>query len=208
MTFHEVQFSPEISYGARGGPQRITQIVTTRSGSEQRNTNLRNSIRKYDISAGINTINDIDTILQFWEARYGQLYGFRFKDWFDYKSCKPSSTIAFTDQVIGIAGGSVTTFQLIKLYASGIYSYSRTIKKPIADTVIVGVNGVQQTSGWTVDTTTGIITFTVAPTVGNITAGYEFDVPVRFSDEDLSMSYDGFQAGSVPTINLVELLHP
>jgi uncharacterized protein (TIGR02217 family) len=108
--------------------------------------------------------------------------------------------------VIGTGDGATTTFQLVKRYASGSQTWVRTIAKPVAGTVTVALNGTSQASGWSVSTATGLITFTTAPAVGvAITAGYEFDVPVRFDTDVLDVTLDLERLGSITSIPLVEL---
>jgi uncharacterized protein (TIGR02217 family) len=111
-----------------------------------------------------------------------------------------------TDQIIGTGNGSTTTFALTKTYASGAQSWARAIIKPVAGTVTVSLNGVAQSSGWSVDTTTGIVTFAVPPVAGAvIRAGYEFDVPVRFDTDELPVTLDIERTGSIPSIPLIEV---
>ncbi len=204
--FHEVRFPDDISKGSSGGPTRRTDIVELTSGFEERNASQAHSKRTYDAGMGIRSVNDLHDVIEFWESRFGQLYGFRWKDWSDFKSCKTKNFPAFSDQVIGTGTGAQTQFQLVKNYTSGAGGYVRPIRKPVTGTVLVGKAGVNQVSGWTVDTTTGIITFSVAPTLGQvITAGYEFDVPVRFDDDRLTISIDAFNHGSIPAINIKEI---
>jgi uncharacterized protein (TIGR02217 family) len=206
VAFHEVQFPATISYGSSGGPQRRTDIVELVSGFEQRNAAQAHSRRSYDAGIGIRDIDQLHAVIAFWEARLGQLHGFRWKDWSDYRSCPPSQTPAATDQAIGAGDGTTKTFQLVKAYASGPVSYVRPIRKPVAGTVKVALAGVLQASGWTVDTTTGLVTFTAAPAAGAaVTAGFEFDVPVRFGQDKLTISLDAFQAGSAPSIEIREI---
>jgi uncharacterized protein (TIGR02217 family) len=204
--FHEVQFPSDISYGATGGPRRKTQIVTLKSGFEQRNSSWLHSRRSYDAGMGTRNIDDLDAVVSFWEARNGQLYGFRWKDWADYKSCLPRANPTNADQLIGTGTGALTTFQLVKRYTSGGQEYARPIRKPVAGTLLVSLNNVNQASGWTINTTTGILTFTVAPGNGVVVkAGYEFDVPVRFDEEEIQISIEGFNAGAVPSIKIMEI---
>ena len=206
MAFHEVRFPDNISRGARGGPERRTQIVELASGDEERNASWANSRRRYDVAYGIRRADDLASVVAFFEARNGRLHGFRTKDWADYKSALPSQAITATDQQIGIGTGSQQTFQLAKRYTSGAQTWVRTIAKPVAGTVRVALGMVEQMSGWTVDTTTGLVTFTTAPAGGVvIRAGFEFDVPVRFDSDTLDVTLDFERLGSITSIPLVEI---
>lgn len=198
MTFHEVQFPVELSYGLTGGPQFNTSIVTVKSGQEQRNQNWAVSRYKWDASTAIKTRADMEIISGFFLARRGKLHGFRFKDWADFKT--------YTTQAIGTGTGALTTFQLAKNYSDAGGSYSRTITKPVAGTVKPYLNGVLQTSGFTVNTTTGVVTFSSAPGSGvAVTAEFEFDVPVRFDTDELKTQYQAFDQLVVDGIPIIEI---
>lgn len=210
--FHEIQFPGKISYGSTGGPKRLTQIVGLKSGFEERNQTWAHSRRKYNAGIGVQKLGGtpqaIQMVLQFWEARSGPLYGFRWKDWTDFTSHFGGWRVspAFDDQTIGAGDGVTTTFQLVKSYEDTAGTYVRPINKPVSGTVLIGLGGVNQASGWTVDTTTGIVTFDTAPGNGvQVSAGYEFDVPVRFDEDELELSVDAFDAGSVPAIDVIEI---
>ena len=206
MAFHEVRFPDNISRGARGGPERRTQIVELASGAEERNASWANSRRRYDVAYGIRRADDLAAAVAFFEARNGRLHGFRYKDWADYKSALPSQAITATDQQIGTGTGSLQTFQLAKRYTSGAQTWVRTIAKPVAGTVRVALGMIEQMSGWTVDTTTGVLTFTTAPANGVIVrAGFEFDVPVRFDSDTLDVTLDFERLGSITAIPLLEI---
>ena len=206
MAFHEVRFSDNISRGARGGPERRTQIVELASGDEERNASWANSRRRYDVAYGIRRADDLAAVVAFFEARNGRLYGFRYKDWADYKSGLPSQPVTPTDQLIGTGDGIVTSFALLKHYTSGAQAWTRTIAKPVAGSVRLALGGVEQMSGWSVDTTTGVVSFNTAPGVGVvITAGFEFDVPVRFDTDTLDVTLDIERLGSITSIPLLEI---
>jgi len=205
MTFYETRFPTNISYDVKGGPTRVTDIVTLRSGFEETNSIWANSRRKWDAAYGLKTHNDLHTVLSFWEAMGGRLHQFRWKDWADYKSVGPLTAITKDDQSIGTGDGAVVAFQLVKSYATGSANYSRPIKKPVSGTVLIALDGVNQASGWTVDTTTGIVTFSSAPGAGvAVTSGFEFDVPVRFNNDELSTSLEFYQAGT-SSIDIIEV---
>jgi uncharacterized protein (TIGR02217 family) len=206
MAFHEVRFPDNISRGARGGPERRTQIVELASGDEERNAAWANSRRRYDVSYGIRRADDLAAVVGFFEARNGRLHGFRFMDWSDYKSGLPSNVPSPLDQPIGTGDGTTTGFQLVKRYTSGAQGWTRTITKPVAGSVRVALASVEQPSGWSVDPTTGLVTFAAPPGADvAVTAGFEFDVPVRFDSDTLDVTLDIERLGSITSIPLVEL---
>ncbi|MBA85096.1 phage distal tail protein, Rcc01695 family [Thalassobius sp. S69A] len=208
MQFHEVRFPANLSFGAVGGPERRTEIVTLVNGHEERNTPWAHSRRHYDAGMGMRSLDDVETLIGFFEARQGQMFGFRWKDWSDFKSCLPSAEIGFADQVIALGDGETLAFQLTKTYRSGSYTYARPIKKPVLGTVRMGIEGDEQKEGvhYWVDVTTGMVTFAAPPNEGDeITAGYEFDVPVRFDTDRIRSSVASFQAGEVPDVPVIEV---
>lgn len=208
MSFHEERFPTDLSFGALGGPERRTDVVELTSGHEERNSPWAHSRRRYDAGLGLRRLDDIEKLLAFFEARSGQLHGFRWKDWADFKSCKPSATVAATDQSIGTGDGATATFALSKTYSSGGVSYVRPITKPVAGTVRIAVAGEELTEGtdFTVDATRGEVTLSVAPANdAAVLAGFEFDVPVRFDTDRIHVSIATFQAGQAPDVPVVEV---
>jgi uncharacterized protein (TIGR02217 family) len=211
MTFHEIRFPTNVSFGSTGGPERRTEIVSLGSGFEERNTPWAHARRRYDAGLGVRTLADLYAAIAFFEARAGRLHGFRWKDHLDFKSKGPHEAVTPLDRVIGTGTGAQTVFTLTKAYVSGAQSYSRPIKKPVAGAVQAAVAGVTKTLGvdFTVDTATGALTFIVAPALGaSVTAGFEFDVPVRFDTDRLEISLTAFEAGDAPHIPLVEIRVP
>ena len=208
MGFHEIRFPASLSFGSVGGPERRTEIVTLANGFEERNTPWAHSRRSYDGGLGMRSLDDVEVLLAFFEARRGQLYGFRWKDWSDFKSSAASDAPGYGDQEIGIGDGATVTFQLSKTYASGEASYTRPVQKPVEGTVLAGVEGVQyfEQQNFEIDVTTGLITFESAPSIGlRVTAGFEFDVPVRFDTDRIQTSVASFKAGDVPNVPVMEL---
>ena len=208
MNFHEVRFPENLSFGSTGGPERRTEIVTLANGFEERNTPWAHSRRHYDAGAGLRSLDELEALVAFFESRRGQLYGFRWKDWADHKSCRPSQTVGHFDQEIGRGDGVTKTFQLVKTYASGIQSYTRPIEKPVAGTVIVAIAGDPKVANveFTVNVETGGLSFTTAPDIGAlVTAGFEFDIPVRFDTDRITTSISSFQAGEVPDVPVIEV---
>lgn len=208
MAFHEVRFPSSLSFGAVGGPERRTDIVTLANGFEERNTPWAHSRRRYDAGLGLRSLDDLALLIDFFEARQGQLYGFRWKDWGDYKSCAPCDDPNVADQILGTGDEQQTDFQLVKAYASGQQSYARPISKPVVGTVRISVGGdlLQDTIDYVVDTTTGVVRFPQPPGEGAVVrAGFEFDVPVRFDSDRIQTAVSSFQAGEAPNVPVVEV---
>lgn len=197
MAFHEVQFPNDIAYGATGGPEFATSVVATASGFEQRNINWSAARGRWDVASGLKKQTQLDTLVAFFRARKGRAHGFRFKDWTDFKA---------TAQALGTGNGTITTFQLIRTYSSGGATDVRTITKPVAGTVKVYLAGVLQASGWSVNTTTGVITFSTPPANGvAVSADYEFDVPVRFDTDRMAVTIEQINLHQWSGIPIVEI---
>ncbi|MCB1362872.1 MAG: DUF2460 domain-containing protein [Rhodobacteraceae bacterium] len=208
MHFHEVRFPASLSFGSVGGPERRTDVVTLANGFEERNTPWAHSRRRYDAGVGMRSLDDVEALVAFFEARRGQMYGFRWKDWSDFKSGRARADVRFEDQVIALADGHRTQFQLVKTYRSGAFSYVRPISKPVAGSVRVGIEQDEMREGvdYEVDATSGMVSFAHAPAESmQITAGFEFDVPVRFDTDRIQTSVASFQAGDVPNVPVVEV---
>ena len=204
VSFVDDRLPDQVERGANGGPRFNTTVLTLSGGDEQRNINWSQSRARYDIGYGIQTKEDFQDILDFFFVRQGRAIGFRFKDWADFQIPAAGSTAI--SQQIGLGDGSNTTFQIIRTYTVNATSFNRIIKKPVAGTVAVYVNNVLQSSGFTVDNNTGIITFTVAPTSGAIVGvACEFDVPVRFDSDSLDIALETFEAGAIPSIPVIEV---
>ena len=208
MGFHEVRFPETLSFGSVGGPERRTEIVALTNGYEERNAPWAHSRRRYDAGLGLRSLDDVEALIAFFEARQGQLIGFRWKDWGDYKSSLPSAEVTSFDQIIGAGDDATLTFQLRKTYASGGVEYYRPIAKLVAGTVRMGLSGdaLQEGTEYAVNTATGVVTLAFPPPLGSIvTAGFEFDTPVRFDIDRIQTSVSSFKAGQVPTVPIIEV---
>lgn len=210
MNFHEIRFPTAISRGATGGPERRTDIVTLGSGYEERNSRWADSRRSYNAGYGVQSLDDLNAVIAFFEERRGRLYGFRWKDHADWRSCLPSATPTALDQQLGTGDGAVTDFQLAKQYGSIHAPWQRRITKPVAGSILLAVDGAPRSIGShaVADITTGVITFQPGhiPADGAIvTAGFDFDVPVRFDTDKLEVNLQGLQHGAIPSIPVVEV---
>ncbi|MGC5781613.1 phage distal tail protein, Rcc01695 family [Methylobacterium sp. NFXW15] len=205
--FHEVRFPLALAYGSRGGPERRTDIVTLGSGDEERNSLWRHSRRRYNAGPALRTAADVAVILAFFEERRGQLYGFRWHDVFDHSSAKPGEAPSPLDQTLGLGDGTTHVFPLTKRYGGTFAPYDRPIRKPVPGSVRIAVNGGElAANAFAVDTGTGLVTLASAPAAGAaISAGFQFDVPVRFATDRIEIDYRAVQAGLVPDIPIIEL---
>lgn len=206
MAFHEVRFPASLSFGSLGGPERRTEIVELMNGFEERNSPWSQSRRRYDAGMGLRSLDDVAELVAFFEARAGELHGFRWKDWADFKSSRPGDAVTPFDQIIGEGGGP--SYQLVKRYASGPGEWLRRIAKPVAGSVRVAVSGdvLQEGVDFTVDHASGMVTLARVPKGDAVvTAGFEFDVPVRFASDRIQVSVASFRAGEVPSVPVVEV---
>ena len=208
--FHEVRFPLEIALGSRGGPERRTEIITTATGREERNARWASSRRKFDAGYGVKTIGRLSEVVAFFEERRGRLYGFRFRDRLDWTSREKNSAPTPLDQVLGTGTGVKAAFQLVKTYGAAFAPYNRDITKPVAGSVRVSVADIEKSAGtdFDLDAATGVITFRTGAIPANgavVTAGFLFDVPVRFDTDFLEVDLSAFEAGAIPAIPLVEI---
>lgn len=188
MAFFEDRFPDSIAQGGRGGPRFKTSRAMTTSGNRQANKEWSSPLHAYNVAQAIKSQADFDTVLSFFMVVYGAFDGFRFKDYADYK-------VAATRGVCTLITGS--TYQLGKSYAFGARSWVRTIKKPVASTVVVYR---------TRSAATNVITPTLDGTTGQlIVSGHllgdtyswsgEFDVPCAFSEDMLEAEQIGADGG-------------
>ena len=202
--FHDVAFPLAIGLRASGGPEFATQISTSSSGYEQRNAGWSDARLRFDAGVGIRSEDDLRMLLGFFRARRGRANGFRFTDPFDHVSRDDGAAVTATDQRLGIGDGVATRFALIKYYGADAEPYARRITRPHAGSIVIAVNGVANT-GW-VPGALGTIDFGVAPAAGAIvTAGFVFDVPVRFDTDRIDVGASGWRSGDIASIPLIEL---
>jgi uncharacterized protein (TIGR02217 family) len=200
--FHDVRYPLALSFGSSGGPEFSTSVVMTASGQETRTIGWRQARRRYEVGSGIRSEKDLSVLLAFFESRQGRAFAFRFQDPLDYSSAPFGQTLAPTDQQFGVGDGVATQFMLVKHYGSAV----RRITKPVVSSVQVAVDNVVVTPVH-IDGLSGAIELAQAPAKGAlVTAGYLFDVPVRFEEDRLSLSAQGFAAGEILNVALIEVL--
>jgi uncharacterized protein (TIGR02217 family) len=211
VSFDEVQFPASISQGAVGGMRFSTTVISLSSGSEHRNVNWGNSRGKWDVKHGLKTQTQIEQLIDFFAARYGRAYGFRFKDWIDYRvpRWEYAPGDLFPIPVMFTTDGHTPSFQITKFYGDVNRGYLRMIQKPVAGSVVVLQNGVQiMPPLWAVDTTTGIVTLasSVYSTTGTqIGLACEFDVPCRFDTDEMQATITTTEIYSWDSVSVVEI---
>jgi uncharacterized protein (TIGR02217 family) len=204
QAFDDVTFPIEIGRDAMAMAEFSTNVVTTLSGHERRNSDWADARQSYDVSPGVRGETELGTLLSFFRARRGPAIGFRFTDPFDNSSKAMTAAPTLLDQNIGTGNGVQTIFPLAKRYGSGPAAQDRRITRPLPASVVVAVNGTSAT-GWTLSDG-GKVVFATAPATGAIiTAGFRFDVPVRFASDQIEVNRMTFGAGDMPSVPLVEI---
>lgn len=206
MAFHAVRFPLDVALGARGGPERATDIVTLASGREERNSRWAHARRRYNAGYGVKSRADMLAVLAFFEERRGRFHSFLWRDGLDFSS-NGTPTPTALDQAIGVGDGVEVSFRLTKLYGADFDPYLRSITKPVSGSVLVAVAGASLAAAdFSVDALTGVVTLDVAPGVSAaVTAGFLFDVPVRFDTDRLDVELTSFDAAEAPAIPLIEV---
>ncbi|NWG24470.1 MAG: DUF2460 domain-containing protein [Pseudorhodoplanes sp.] len=209
--FHDILFPLDIALKSAGGPERRTDIVVLGSGREERNARWAHSRRRYNAGYGIKNLDALSEVVAFFEERRGRLHAFRWRDRLDHSSAAPGAAVTPLDQMIGTGNGVTATFQLAKTYGGLHAPYRRPIQKPVPGSVRVAIGGSEAMSGtdFTCDAATGIVTFLpghVPADGAAVTAGFLFDVPVRFDTDYLEVDLSAFAAGAIPNIPLTEVV--
>lgn len=200
--FDDVTFPIEIGAEASVAPGFSTNVVTSASGFETRNAGWQQARLRFDAGPGIRGDAELGSLIEFFRARRGAAVAFRFRDPYDHSSNGMAGSPAATDQELGIGDGVRERFELVKTYGAGEV---RRITRAVPGSVRVAVDGVETATGWTLEPG-GVIHFADAPATGAaVTAGYLFDVPVRFAEDRLEINRATFLAGEAPSVPLVEI---
>ncbi|MGQ0660220.1 DUF2460 domain-containing protein [Sphingosinicella sp.] len=199
--FANVRFPIALGREAAVTPEFSTAIVTTANGVEQRNADWADARLRFDAGPGVRSEAELQALIAFFRARRGAAVAFRFEDPFDNSSSGMAGAPEPTDQVLGEGDGARTDFELVKDYDG----QRRRITRPVSGTARVAVDGVEQASGWLLGDK-GVVSFAEPPAEGvAVTAGFRFDVPVRFAEDRLEVNRATFLAGEVPSVPLIEV---
>lgn len=198
------RFPGKPSFGFISAPRYSVNVVSMSSGIELRTGLWLRPLYRYTVTVGPRAQADIEAVVAFWHAVGGKLCGFRLFDYADNKSCSLAGTPSRTDQPLVSVAGSTTIFQMVKRYSAGAQSLDRNIVKPVSGTILIARDGTLQTSGFTTDYTTGVVTFGSSQAGHTLTWGGSFDVPVRFDNDELPVVIEDRQVHSV-VFGLMEL---
>ena len=204
QAFDDVPFPLPLGLDAAVAPEFSTSVTITASGHERRNALWSDARLRFDVGPGVRSEADLGTLIAFFRARRGQARGFRLRDPADFSSHDMSGTPAPTDQLLGIGDGLKAKFALVKRYGAGEEAQVRPITRPVAGSVRVALGASEALTGWTLEA--GTIRFAAAPASGvEVSAGFLFDVPVRFAEDRLDISGAGIAAGEAPSVPLLEI---
>ena len=220
MAHLDLHFPRDIAQGCQGVIERRDEIVQLASGFEESNQRWADSRRAWSGGLAIRSAADLAEVVAVFEAARGRANSFHFRDWLDYRSAPHGAAIAATDQPLGqpaatgtlyeeaIGDGARTEFQIVKRYGA-VNTYLRPIALPDPLSLVVAVDGAA-TSAFTLSATGGRITFDAAPGAGAVlTAGFVFDVPVRFDAAEFAVIWAYFNeargVGQVPDFTLIEV---
>jgi len=205
QAFDDVDFPLAIGRAAEVSTRFSTAIVTTASGHEQRNADWASARLRFEAGPGVRSEADLQTLIAFFRARRGAAKAFRFRDPLDHSSQAMSGVPAPFDVVLGMGDGTTTRFDLVKRYGAGAEAEMRRITHPVVASLRLAIDGSEQMTGWTLEPG-GVVRFSTAPDVGaEITAGFLFDVPVRFESDRLDIAGHSFAAGEAPSVPLIEV---
>lgn len=209
MAHLDLEFPRDIAEGCQAVIERRDEVVTLASGHEETNQRWSRSRRSWDAGLGLRSGEDLAAVVSFFEQVRGRANSFRFRDWLDWRSSVGGAAITATDQAAGVGDGVQTVFQIQKRYGL-VNTYFRPIALPHPASLRVAVAGEEVLTGWSLSAIGGKLVFSSPPPPGAVVAaGFSYDVPVRFSESTLSVSWAYFNstrgAGSAPAIPLLEV---
>lgn len=203
-------------YPCISAPRTKTTIQVNAGGNERRNQDWDHPLHSYILPEAIaRQWAVVEDLKKHWLITKGPYYSFAWRDPLDFTSGdldapNPATdpTPGMEDQALGIGDGFTDSFQLKKRYTYGSQNYDRTIHLPVLSSVVVAIDSVVVgENDYTVSRPGGVVTFDTPPTIGaEITAGFLFDVEVRFESDD---AFEGilrsWQAGGFADITLIEV---
>lgn len=207
--FHDIRLPVQFGFGAQASLERRTEVLLLGSGRESRNAVWARARRRFDIGPAIQTLERATQLMEFFEARMGRLHAFRFRDFTDFATGPVNRPVTPFDQALAPMEGDPRRFQLRKAYRSGPGEVFRAITLPVPESLRVAVNGTEVLAGrdYTLDPLSGMVTLTpVPPPAAIITAGFAFDIAVRFEADRLDIALEAPNAARAISVGLIEVL--
>lgn len=205
QAFDDVPYPLALGRDATVIPEFSTNVMVTASGFERRSSLWSNARLRFDVGPGIRSEAELGALIAFYRARRGPARGFRLRDPSDHSSNGMIGLPTPVDQLLGHGDGVRSNFPLVKHYGEGDAVQERRITRPAFETLLVSIGGVLNVGGWSLEDG-GVIAFAAPPPAGaEVRAGFLFDVPVRFAEDQLEVSGTAFAAGEAPSVPLVEV---
>jgi uncharacterized protein (TIGR02217 family) len=191
IAFLETQFDPGIIYESKYSLRFLTDLIRQGDGLEQARVCWEQPLVTVTLGSKLLNNEELTYLIDFHTATKGAGKAFRVKDWSDYRvtGSPVAPVVPQNEDSLSIGNGTTQTWQLIKRYQTDLeivglnHWVDRPITKPVPGTVKIYVNGVETLTGWSVDTTNGLLTTTLT---GAITWDGEFDVPVAFDQDKIN----------------------
>lgn len=210
MAHLDIEFPRDIAQGCQGMLERRDEVVQLSSGHEETNQRWVHARRSWNAGLSIRSRDELARVVEIFEEVRGRANSFRFRDWLDWRTASGALPLTPTDQPLGIGDGVETAFRLVKKYGA-INPYLRPIALPHLASLRIAIDGVELVGGWSVAAVGGLVTFDAPPAASaSLTAGFTFDVPVRFAQSTLSVEWAYFtesgerDVGMAPDITLIE----
>ena len=206
LILDDIRMPAEWSRGSSGGPAFFTTRVPLADGDEYRARQWVHPLHRFDVAKAMQSAEEMGELRAFFNARGGSHRAFLMMDWLDHTSAANGMDApTMLDCPLGVGDGATTQFQLVKRYQDAANQYDRPIAWPVAGTLAVAKDAVAE-AGVSVARGTGLVTFDVAPALGEVlTSGFRFDVPVAFDEDEFSASYDTVRSRSMGSVPISEI---
>ena len=161
--FLEERLPIGVRAGASYSDEYAVEITQTASGSEYRRLVHPYPMRIYTVFYTQFTADLWDQILSLYHRSYGMFAGFRVKALDDYTTNNRTGTPTAVDQSLALVSAGIYQLQVAYGGAGTPISIGkpvRSIFKPVAGTIKIAIGAAEQTTLFSVSTTTGLVTFT------------------------------------------------
>lgn len=200
MSWIDAEFPPCLAFGIECNPEWSTTVIATIGGRESRLQAWADARHIYDASFAVRTLDDHALIRAHFHQARGRTHSWPLLDPTDSETTVLSGFAENTD--------TANQYQLVKRYGAGAYAYDRKITRPFS--VALYKSGVLQTSGYTLDEETGLVTIG-STTAAALTWAGRFYVPCRYDTNRLPtrvVNRSGqdllIESGGIPIVEVKE----